>query len=317
MDKLSLKGNGIEKLFTLERGAFFLIPAYQREYSWTTDYCIAMWNDICDLYKYHSADDEIHFFGTVVVFNNTKNKELAIIDGQQRITSFYLMLRAYYDIRNQAVKSTNDEKVKSMNKIECLMIAKLLWQTDLSGVYDISLPRLVASSDHENDLAFLAKKNTEEIDLEKLHPKSNYRQNYEFFKEKWQDLLQTPGAPERLLTVIKERCILIPIVCDSEESALTIFTTLNDRGMQLTDSDIFKADLFRKCASECDKTKFIEQWNALLECVKDCYEKITCDELFRHYYHYLRAKEQRDHNKELSLRKFYREDANKKYLDLA
>lgn len=124
MDKLSLKGNGIEKLFTLERGAFFLIPAYQREYSWTTDYCIAMWNDICDLYKVHSADDEIHFFGTVVVFNNPPNKELAIIDGQQRITSFYLMLRAYYDIRNQAVKSTNDEKVKSMNKIECLMIAK-------------------------------------------------------------------------------------------------------------------------------------------------------------------------------------------------
>ena len=55
-------------------------------------------------------------------------------------------------------------------------------------------------------------------------------------------------------------CILLPIEAESQDTALRIFSTLNDRGMPLSDSDIFKAQLYKFYSSQGEKDSFIEKW---------------------------------------------------------
>ena len=57
--------------------------------------------------------------------------------------------------------------------------------------------------------------------------------------------LTNPMQWKQLCITILQKCIILPIECDTPETALTIFSTLNDRGLPLADSDIFKAQIYR------------------------------------------------------------------------
>ena len=74
----------------------FIIPVYQRPYSWKKENCVQLIKDLTDVYK---RGYESHFFGSIVFVsqNNGACEEYTIIDGQQRITTVSLLLLA---IRN-------------------------------------------------------------------------------------------------------------------------------------------------------------------------------------------------------------------------
>lgn len=84
----------------------FVIPEYQRAYSWGIDSsdengeCIQLWNDIKTYHENRMAKDEseqdIYFLGAMVFSQQQQNKhEYIVIDGQQRITSMLLLLKAF------------------------------------------------------------------------------------------------------------------------------------------------------------------------------------------------------------------------------
>ena len=60
------------------------------------------------------------------------------------------------------------------------------------------------------------------------------------------------------------QAILLPITADTQDTALTIFSTLNDRGLPLSDADIFKAKIYNHLEGK-DKEIFIERWKELDE----------------------------------------------------
>ncbi|WP_297326899.1 DUF262 domain-containing protein [uncultured Bartonella sp.] len=72
----------------------FIIPVYQRKYSWTLTQCEQLWNDILGAGK--TSGNARHFLGTVVYIanNDAHNAPLLVIDGQQRITTLTLLLLA-------------------------------------------------------------------------------------------------------------------------------------------------------------------------------------------------------------------------------
>ena len=110
---------------------------------------------------------------------------------------------------------------------------------------------------------------------------------------------------EKLCVTILQKCIILPIECNTQDTALTIFSTLNDRGMPLADSDIFKAQIYRNCSTEDQRKKFTETWKELTQVCKQGH--ITIDDIFRYYTHILRARDN-DKSKEVGLRKFYAKD---------
>ena len=99
MSKLNIDQQTIKELFENKK-TDFLIPDYQRPYAWGENECQTLWEDIFsfafpenDYSKFDSDNDE-YFLGPIVTFKN-QNK-LEIIDGQQRLTTLMLLLRAFY-----------------------------------------------------------------------------------------------------------------------------------------------------------------------------------------------------------------------------
>jgi hypothetical protein len=135
-----------------------------------------------------------------------------------------------------------------------------------------------------------------------------YSTNYKYFVEQSDEYAKNfPMKWEKLCIFILNKCIVLPIECDAEDTALTIFSTLNDRGEPLSDSDIFKAKMYRNNKTKKEQQNFTKTWNELTEICNDA--GIGVDGIFRYYMHIIRAREN-NNKREIGLRRFY---ADKQY----
>lgn len=88
------KENVLDKLFN--NRTQYSVPVYQRNYGWTRENCETLYNDIVALI----GTDRKHFVGTVAVVARPENNgihQYLIIDGQQRFTTLFLLIRAIFD----------------------------------------------------------------------------------------------------------------------------------------------------------------------------------------------------------------------------
>lgn len=279
------------------QGKKFIIPDYQRPYKWDIEKCETLWNDIENFAKTEPEANDVYFLGTIVSYENSqKNPE--IIDGQQRITSFMLLLRAFY---KKLENMQEDDHVIGLKS----QIAPCLWDIDKISrrVTDFSKIRIVSEVATENDKSiFHSILETGDINE---NNKDNYTLNYKFFKDKCDSYaLQNPLKWKSLCITILHNCIIFPIECESQDTALTIFSTLNDRGLPLADSDIFKAKLYEN-VSETNRKEFTDSWKELTQICQS--GDLEIDDIFRYYTHVLRAKDG-DVSREIGLRRFYAEN---------
>ena len=182
-------------------------------------------------------------------------------------------------------------------------VAPCIWDTDrFSGkVVDpssIHIMSLVATEeDNETFHKILETGEASELATD------NYSVNYRFFKKQCDEYAtMNPMQWKELCVTILTQCIILPIECDTPETALTIFSTLNDRGLPLADSDIFKAQIYRNLETEAKRKEFTTTWKELTQICKQAHTSI--DDVFRYYTHVLRARSN-DKSKEVGLRKFY------------
>ena len=84
-----------------------------------------------------------------------------------------------------------------------------------------------------------------------------------------------PSYVALLATRILNNVILLPIEAESQDTALRIFSTLNDRGLPLADADIFKSQFYKYFSSLGRKDEFIEHWKALEETATDIFRMTT------------------------------------------
>ena len=109
-----------------------------------------------------------------------------------------------------------------------------------------------------------------------------------------------------LPTRILKNCILLPIEAESQDTALRIFSTLNDRGKPLSDTDIFKAQFYKFYSDKGRKEEFINRWKALEELSDKIFQAPSgspMDELFTRYMYYERAKQRKSKNYDGSIEK--------------
>lgn len=135
----------------------------------------------------------------------------------------------------------------------------------------------------------------------------NYSLNYIKFQELLAGVSKdNPLMIYEFIYVILNQAILLPITADTQDTALTIFSTLNDRGLQLSDADIFKAKIYNHLAAD-QKPDFIEAWKDLDEKATNAGESIQ--QLFYYYMFYLRALDKDNKTTTPGVRKYY--SANK------
>lgn len=296
MTKLHIDKKIIGSLFSELKGKKFIIPDYQRPYKWDKEKCETLWNDIEEFSRSTEAqNEESYFLGTVVSYNNEDGNP-EIIDGQQRMTSFMLLLRAFYT--KLETMDDNNQNVKGLRA----RLEPCIWEIHrISGLVEDK-----ANTKIKSEVATEGEKNIFQniIETGRIDSKNNdnYTNNYRYFLDICSEYAKNnPLAWENLCVTILEQCIILPINCDSQDTALTIFSTLNDRGLPLSDSDIFKAKIY-KATSEEKRKEFVEKWKELSEiCLESGFE---IDDMFRYYSHIIRGKNS-DTSKEIALRKFY------------
>jgi len=306
MSKLNIDQQTIYQLFS-DKKSDFLIPDYQRPYAWGEAECQTLWDDIFafafpenDYTRFNSEEDE-YFLGPIVTFKNSNGK-LEIIDGQQRLTTLMLLLRAFFskfgNMKDANAISTSD------------VIAKCIWKTDEFGNPDKNKLKIDSEvSTDEDKEEFLSILKTGNVDASQ---KSRYAKTYRFFQEKINEFLsEYPSYFAYLPTRILNNCILLPIEAESQDTALRIFSTLNDRGKPLSDTDIFKAQFYKYYSDQGRKEEFIKRWKEIEVVCEDIFEAPSgspMDELFTRYMYYERAKQGIKLTTTEALRKFYEKD---------
>lgn len=299
---ISVNKQSVSELLRTGRTKPFIIPEYQRPYAWTTDEAETLFEDIWEFATTIGGLDQngSYFLGSIVSFEN-EDGEQEIIDGQQRITSLFLLLRAIYTKLTQGDDANTDAAQNFIRQIE-----PAIWRTDnRTGKVDynnILLTSKVVDNEGNEVLRNILKEGVANPDSN-----DNYSKNYIHFQKLYNNHCEkSPLKIYDFIYALLNQAILLPISADSQDTALTIFSTLNNRGLPLSDADIFKAKIYNNLKDE-DKEAFIAQWKSLEREAAEAHESIQ--QLFYYYMFYLRAKENDVSSTTPGVRKYY--SANK------
>lgn len=308
MSKLNVDQKNIRLLLS-DKKADFLIPDYQRPYAWSEEECQNLWEDIFtfaipddDATKFNSEEE--YYLGPIVTFKNDSGK-LEVIDGQQRLTTIMLLLRAFH----VSFGNMQDENSKRTRE----MIESCVWKTDEFGHADktkLKIDSEVATDKDKDEFLSILNSGVATSEM-----KSKYAGNYRFFQKKIDEFLHGyPSFFSYFPARILNNCILLPIEADNQNTALRIFSTLNDRGLPLSDADIFKAQFYKYYSDKGEKDKFIKTWKELEELCEKIFKPIggtPMDELFTRYMYYERSKIGIKTSTTEALRRFYEKDSYK------
>ena len=213
-----------------------------------------------------------------------------------------LLLRAFY------AKFGNMKDKNSISTRDT--IGKCIWKGDEFGNLDVDVLKIDSQVATDNDKDEFLKILRDGAAPKEM--KSKYAENYRYFEGKILEFLDAfpsyfPYLPNRIL----KNCILLPIEAESQDTALRIFSTLNNRGIPLSDADIFKSEFYKKYNKLGKKDDFINRWKVLEEKCNSYFHPISgtpLDELFTRYMYYERAKMDITKSTTEALRTFYSRD---------
>lgn len=314
----------------------FVVPPYQREYSWTTENCDKLWQDIDDFLASHSEDP--YFFGTIIL-DCSQDKCLNLIDGQQRTTTFLLLMKA---LQLQLDKTIDRFVVDKLTKgtLRGLddsrnTIYRILYKANSDNLdailenweYAKNITILENQSINENFkndfVAIIEAKDFDEAEEKvskikgriKDNKYSNYFKNFKFFYTKIEGLTESElkAFAEALLT----KCQIIEIRSWQLEQAINMFNSLNSTGQPLSDSDIISAQMY-SCANE-GREEFGKKWKNIKNIAEKLSQKkvVDLDGVLQQYMYILRASVNpyKQNNVQVpGVRKYYKE-INKELLN--
>lgn len=302
--KLKSIGNYLK----IKKDERFVIPEYQRGYSWNIDQCDKLWQDVEAFID--SDKKEPYFFGTIIA-DCSETDHISLIDGQQRTTTFILLLKALLfrlqDVLRDMKHDNDSEALEEALKEKRNLIIDILYKTDVEGRFDILknwnkvkdvvlLENKSINELYKNDLQVIceadsfatAEKNCARIFRKQKDNKyTNFFRNFKYFFNKLGDYKES-----RLNTFAKtflNECQIIEIRSWQFEQAITMFNSLNSTGLPLSDADIISAKLYSNAGD--NKGLFMNQWEDLNKTTSDLSSRkiINIDSVLQQYMYIRRA----------------------------
>ncbi len=202
------------------------IPIYQRTYSWTRPECLQLWDDVI-----RTSRDNVkaHFVGSIVyidtgIYRVTGGNAIQIIDGQQRLTTLSLLLRALAD----AFSADGDGSAGKARKLEK---DYLLQEEDDDEGSESRYKLLLTKGDRDT---FMRLMDGREIDASQA---PRLVDNYQLFVDQ---LRRTTLSPEEILMGV-EKLVVVDIALDREhDNPQLIFESLNSTGLDLSQADLIR-----------------------------------------------------------------------------
>lgn len=230
----------------------FVIPNYQRPYAWEVEHAEALLNDILEaLDEALSAPKEAitYFLGSIVLIKQPGAAEAKVVDGQQRLTTLTILLSVLRDLSDQGTAVKRQKFICEEADAD----------TGARSRYRLTLrPR---------DAEFFRTHiqtvgNT--LTIDKVAPDTDSRKcivdNTAFYRKALSGL--PVDRRDHLMAFLLQRCYLVVIAVASVDVAHRVFTVLNARGLDLSPTDILKADLLDRTPSE-KESDLSSRWEAL------------------------------------------------------
>ncbi|MCQ2657844.1 DUF262 and DUF1524 domain-containing protein [Helicobacter pylori] len=235
----------------------FVIPIYQRLYSWKKEQCEQLWDDIIKI----GGNDKMngHFIGSIlyVRVDATHSSPLLIIDGQQRLTTITLLFIALRD------RSSDEAKRKKMESY--------LINSDKDG--DKKFRLILSESDKDTLLSLIDKDRRKPSE-----PSLKIMENFKLF-EKWIN-----ENTDKLETIFKglEKLMIVWIALEKgKDDPQLIFESMNSKGIELTQTDLIRNYIVMETEVEKQEYFYNQYWRAMEEDFKQN-EKLF-DQFVRHY----------------------------------
>ncbi|GAA9544238.1 DUF262 and DUF1524 domain-containing protein [Helicobacter pylori] len=238
----------------------FVIPIYQRLYSWEKEQCKQLWDDIIKI----GRDDKMsgHFIGSILYVldgNKHSGNPLLIIDGQQRLTTITLLLIALRDYLSDEVRRKEIEDHYLIN-------------SDKDGDKKF---RLILSESDRNTLLSLIDKDRREPS----EPSSKIVENFKLFEE-W------VSNTDKLGTIFKglEKLTIVWIALKKEkDDPQLIFESMNSKGIELTQTDLIRNHIIMETEAEKQEVFYKNYWRAMEEEFEQSKRKDLFNKFVRHY----------------------------------
>lgn len=242
----------VSKIFY--RDYVFSIPNYQRPYAWTIEQARELYEDLLTAMKGSKKMEELspYFLGSIVLIKKEELPEADVVDGQQRLTTLTLLL--------SAVRALVDAK-------NATTITNMLYQRgeEIMGTKD-QFRLSLRDRDAEFFRKYVQKEDGFEallkLDLIGSDSQRNIIKNAQWFYKE----LVAMDEPERvrLATFIATRCFLVVVSTPDLDSAYRIFSVLNSRGLDLSATDILKAEIIGAIPND-QRDTYTEKWETVEE----------------------------------------------------
>jgi hypothetical protein len=189
-----IKEKSFRELF---KDSFYVIPTYQRVYSWDEYNLNALWEDILNVRenvtKQNVAETESHFMSSVLVKEVAEGSSLKkhVVDGQQRMTTILLLFHAALDILNENEGTLKGDFYRMVRKnlTEVLYGEDYQYEDETGDVEEVRIPRLsLQNQDDTHPFAVLV--TTGAVSWTNRHQSTKTVQAYSFFKKKFRVVLK-------------------------------------------------------------------------------------------------------------------------------
>ncbi|MGL2833799.1 GmrSD restriction endonuclease domain-containing protein [Helicobacter pylori] len=238
----------------------FVIPIYQRLYSWEKEQCEQLWDDIIKI----GGNDKMngHFIGSILYVldgNTHSNNPLLIIDGQQRLTTITLLLIA---LRNHSSDEVKRKEIESY-----------LINSNKDGDKKF---RLILSESDRDTLLSLIDKNKREPSK----PSLKIMENFKLFEE-W-----IRKNTDKLETIFKglDKLMIVWIALEKgKDDPQLIFESMNSKGIELTQTDLIRNYIVMETEVKKQEDFYNQYWRAMEEDFKQSKREDLFNKFVRHY----------------------------------
>jgi uncharacterized protein with ParB-like and HNH nuclease domain len=231
----------------LEGARQYKMPPFQRKYSWDEKNWNMLWEDLIVIYNGEIESD--YFMGTIVtkpmLGSASGVSPFIVIDGQQRLITITILLAA---IRNLLEIKGNIELSDKINKLYLV--------NDSKGINDYHK----ISFRHSRSDWSAYKSIMDKSDYSVAHTKAS--RVFKLFEGRLSKL-DSNADLEKLKNIIVSKLIFIDICVDDEDNPYLIFGSLNNKGLQLEQSDLIRSHIFMRFSEIEERVEMAKEWHLL------------------------------------------------------
>lgn len=220
----------------------YVIPLFQRTYSWTEKEWDILWKDIVEISEMENP--RTHFIGSIVNMPTVSVPEgvakFLLIDGQQRITTIFIILVL---LRNKAIENGKQRFAEEINNT--LLVNQYKDGIDYYKLLPTQIDRI-----HFQAL----------INQESGDETSQILKAYNYFEKK---IKQSAFDSEKIKKIITANFSIVSIVLDADDNPYLVFESLNAKGRPLTQADLIRNFFFMRIHIDNQEAIYNRYWNPM------------------------------------------------------